>query len=334
MPDVDAVEVGVAACDQRGTIYRNYQRGSASFLVPQHWLETAIARLGADAPCLRVTAVSYALRCHPAQRKPSRRDPSDGCARLPPPDNGEPGAHYPEVFGRVVGSSSSEVLRGDRTLRLRAVRPAGEVPFAGRTRFAVQIGTFALTAEEPYGAAHTFVHVPDGVVTRVRATTPTAVPGIWAAGDIAPLVRLDETSGSASIDVPAAEAILTPDVYEWDDDASYVSRAALAAGGQEDHTAQAPNDVDNIPLTVVAGTRYRLTVQPTDRRPGELAVEVRDAAGVVRGGANRSPADFQPAPTVTFLAGTSGRWLATIKRNDREPVAFAYRVALSVETAP
>lgn len=235
------------------------------------------------------------------------------------------------ILGRVVGTVTTQVLRGDRSLTVRAVRPAGEIPFEGRTRFTVSIGALPLAADVPYGTVHTFTHLPDGVVTRVRATTPTATANQWAVGDIAPLVRLDAATPTATIDVPASEPLATSDRYEWDDSPSALVRPPLAVGGSESHTAHSADDVDNIPLAISSAGSYRVLVQPVGKRLGDFAVEVRNPAGAVVGGSNRTLAETREAPGLSIAAPSAGTWMATVRRNDREPVSFAYTLSFLAE---
>jgi hypothetical protein len=333
LPGVDVSEFRVEPCDARPLVYRQVQPGSQSYLVPAEWLQAALARVGEEAGCIRLTAVSYSLDCGKAKKgkKPKKNEPSEGCARLPLPD-GAPADFV--LLGRVVGSVTTQVLRGDRSVTVRALRPAGEVAREGTTRFAILVGGLSFSAEEPYTTAHTFAHLPDGVVTRARVTTPLGTAGQWAVGDLAPLVRVDATAPTATIDVLATEPVLVGDRFESDGSSVELSRAPLAVGGSEDHTGHVPGDIDNIPLALPGAGTYRVALTPLGKRPGDFALELRNPAGAIVGGSNRTLSEINASPTATVVASGAGTWLATVRRNDREPVAFAYTLALTTEVLP
>ena len=326
VPDVDGVEVRIEACDGPETTYRQLYKGSQSFLVPAERISEGTANIRGNAACFRITAVAYSLDCDAG--KPKKNKPTDGCFDIPLPATAPVGLR---VRGRVLGTTSTQVVRGDRTLTIRAVLPPGSVPFEGRTRIAATVGTLPVAIEVPYGTTHTFDHLPDGLVTRIRVTTPSAQAGIWAVGDVAPFARLDAASPSAVIDVLAGEPLPVVDAYELDDRANSQSRPPLAAGQQEAHTAHTPEDIDNIPLAVAGPGKYAVMVTPTGKRPGDLSLELRDPAGVVRGGSIRSLSELATLPIVHVTASAAGKWLATVRRNDREPVSFAYTLSFQAE---
>lgn len=326
MRDVEGVELRVESCNGSGSLYRQLRKGSQSFLVPAQWISEGVAALGPDAACFRLTAVAYSLDCDKA--KPKKNKPTDGCNDIPLPPSANAGS---SVRARVLGTTTTQVLRGDRTLTVRAVLPAGSVPFEGRTRIAAQVGALPVYADVPYGTSHTFDHLPDGVVTRVRVTTPSDQAGAWGVGDIAPFTRLDAATPSAVIDVPVTERLQGADAYEWDDVRGTLRRGPLALGLSEAHTAHTADDVDHVPLHVPGPGQYAVVVQPTGKRSGDFALELRDGSDAVRGGSNRSLAELRSSPTVIFVAPSAGTWIATIRRNDREPVSFAYTLSFRTE---
>jgi hypothetical protein len=223
--------------------------------------------------------------------------------------------------GTAVGADSARVRQGDFSLSGDVLD--GPTPVKARVR--VEIGDVTLETDSGADGQFAFDHVPAGNLWRVsaRESTVTKTPRL---ATLLPKTRLDATTPTQQLHLQAAAGPQPVDAFEPDDDLASASlRAPLAAGDIEQHSLADKKDIDHVPLAVVAGQRFRVTVLPQPPSPPDLALQLVDGSGAVVAHANDAPADFSAAPAITFVAG--GPLFLRVTRSDDENSPGRYQVS-------